>query len=110
MTSMQSGEVLQGAEESVDSASEEQFTATRGYWHLVWRRFRRHRVATVSAVSLGLIYTVALLAELVAPHGTASSSEGYQNAPPQVIPPGGTSDGRRIGLRGYGYPAQEEEG
>lgn len=109
MNSMQSVEVLQGAEEPVDHAPDEQFTATHGYWHLVWRRFRRHRVATAGAVVLILIYAVALLAEFVAPHGTASRFEGYQNAPPQVISLVDTSDGFRIGLFGNGYNVEEDE-
>jgi peptide/nickel transport system permease protein len=40
----------------------------RGQWHMFWRRFRRHRLAVVSAVILAFIFTVAALAPIVAPY------------------------------------------
>jgi peptide/nickel transport system permease protein len=40
----------------------------RGQWQMFWRRFRRHRLAVVSAVILAFIFTVAALAPIVAPY------------------------------------------
>lgn len=109
MMSMQSGEVLQESTDPAEHTSNTPTAETRGYWHLVWRRFRRHRVATVSAVVLILIYAVALLAEFVAPHGAATRFEGNQNAPPQLVSVVDTSDGFRVGLFANGYAVDEDE-
>jgi peptide/nickel transport system permease protein len=39
----------------------------RGQWQMFWRRFRRHRLAVVSACILAVIFVVAALAPIVAP-------------------------------------------
>lgn len=40
----------------------------RGQWQMFWRRFRRHRLAVVSAAILSVIFVVAALAPIVAPY------------------------------------------
>jgi peptide/nickel transport system permease protein len=40
----------------------------RGQWALFWRRFRRHKMALISAFVLGFIFIVAAAAPLVAPY------------------------------------------
>lgn len=40
----------------------------RGQWQMFWRRFRRHRLAVVSAVILAFIFIVAALAPIVTPY------------------------------------------
>ncbi|PZF85870.1 peptide ABC transporter permease [Jiangella anatolica] len=42
--------------------------STRGPAGLAWRRFRRHRMAMVGLVTLGVIVVAALLADVIAPH------------------------------------------
>ncbi|NEH53767.1 ABC transporter permease, partial [Rhizobium leguminosarum] len=41
--------------------------AVAGQWKLIWRRFRRHRLALAAGVVIFLIYLVALFAEVLAP-------------------------------------------
>ena len=38
-------------------------------WQLVWRRFRRHRLAVAALYAIAVMYGVAALAELIAPYG-----------------------------------------
>src|SRR5579884_847917 len=38
-----------------------------GQWSLVWRRFRRHHIALVGAVTLGLLALMAIFAPLISP-------------------------------------------
>jgi peptide/nickel transport system permease protein len=46
--------------------SEEFFRANQ--WRLVWWKFRRHRLAQIAMVFLGIFYFIAAFAEVVAPH------------------------------------------
>ena len=43
-------------------------SAGQGYWRLVWRRFCRHKVATVSLLVLLLLAIAAILAPVIAPY------------------------------------------
>lgn len=52
---------------------------------LVWRAFRKHRLAVVGAGVLVLFYLVALFAEFVAPYDTSEFNADYPYAPPQQI-------------------------
>jgi peptide/nickel transport system permease protein len=40
----------------------------RGQWQMFWRRFRRHRLAVISACILAVIFVVAALAPVIAPY------------------------------------------
>ncbi|KRA46200.1 peptide ABC transporter permease [Devosia sp. Root635] len=52
---------------------------------LMWRRFRRHRLALVSLWVVIAFYLVALLAEFLAPTDPSAYSARYTYAPPQGI-------------------------
>lgn len=52
---------------------------------LMWRRFKRHRLALVSLWIVALFYAVALLAEFLAPADPAAYSARYTFAPPQGL-------------------------
>jgi peptide/nickel transport system permease protein len=52
---------------------------------LMWRRFKRHRLALVSLWIVGLFYLVALLAEFLAPADPSAYSARYTFAPPQGL-------------------------
>lgn len=52
------------ASESVRGSGE----AAQGQWTIFWKRFRRHKLAVISAVVLVLIFTMAIAAPLLAPY------------------------------------------
>jgi peptide/nickel transport system permease protein len=54
-------------------------------WELIWWRFRRHRLALISAGLLIVLYTVAIFAEFFSPYTSDTRFEGFQNAPPTRI-------------------------
>jgi peptide/nickel transport system permease protein len=59
------------------------FVATQ--WTLMWRKFRRHRLAMVSTAVVALLYLVAIFAEFVAPHDPNKRDVAYIHVPPQRI-------------------------
>ena len=59
--------------------------ARESQFGLMWRRFKRHRLALVSLWVVGLFYLVALLAEFLAPVDPAHYSARYTYAPPQGL-------------------------
>lgn len=60
-------------------------TVTASQWRLIWRRFRRHRLAMVSAFVLVLLYAVALFAGFFAPYSTSDTSSTHTYEPPQGV-------------------------
>ena len=56
-----------------------------GQWRLMWWRFRRHRMALISAFLLILLYLVAAFADFVAPYESTQRFRRYQQAPPSTI-------------------------
>jgi peptide/nickel transport system permease protein len=56
-----------------------------GQWRLIWRRFRRHKVAYWSGVVVVLIYLIALFADFLAPTTANYYNAGYTYAPPQMV-------------------------
>ena len=70
-------------EVTATSAEERYFIASQR--QLVWRKFKRHRLAVVSASVLVLAYLVAFSYEFVAPYGALTQHEGYVHAPPVRI-------------------------
>jgi len=65
------------------SKEERYYLATQ--WKLMGRKFRRHALARVSLVVLGVLYVVAILADFVAPQGLQSYDQRYTNAAPSRI-------------------------
>ncbi len=59
--------------------------ALLGPWSLMWRQFRRHRIAYVSLYVVGLIYLVALLGPFLAPADHLATNTRAPFAPPQAI-------------------------
>lgn len=75
------------AKAPIKEASDRQESAVfvASQWQLMWWKFRRHRLAVISAVILSAIYLIALFAEFVAPGLPRTSSSKYTYAPPQPI-------------------------
>lgn len=63
-------------------------------WKLIWWRFRRHKLALISAIILVLIYIVVLFAEFFAPYDPTDYIARYTYAPPQPIHLFDTTDGQ----------------
>lgn len=62
---------------------------------LFWRAFRRHRLAFISMIILGLLYTVVLIPEFLAPETDNHLHASYTFAPPQLLHVvGKTTDGQ----------------
>ena len=74
---------------------------------LIWRRFRRHKLAMLGAiVTLGL-YLVAAFAEFLAPFPTGAYSAEFTYAPPQPLRVLHESDeGMQFGLHVNGYTSE----
>ena len=54
-------------------------------WKLMWWRFKRHRLAVISAVVLLLAYFSILISEFLAPYGLHSRHVDHIFAPPQHV-------------------------
>jgi len=63
--------------------TERTFVATQ--WQLMWWKFRKHRLAMISAVVVIVLYVTALFCEFIAPYHPNSKVSGFKYAPPQRI-------------------------
>jgi len=71
--------------DELDAATLEQLeTESYSQWQLMWRQFRRHRLAMVGAVVLIIFYLVALAAGFVATQNPGTRNARYAYAPPQL--------------------------
>ncbi len=59
--------------------------ALLGPWQLMWRKFRRHRVAYWSLWIIGLIYFMALFGDFMSPEDPADTNRRGIFSPPQGI-------------------------
>ncbi len=54
-------------------------------WQLVWRKFRRHRLAMFSLVVIAFLYSLALFAEFYSINDHQQRNVKYAKAPPQIL-------------------------
>jgi peptide/nickel transport system permease protein len=54
-------------------------------WKLMWWKFRKHKLALISAIVVIAFYIVAAFAEFFAPVTSRTYNQEYVNAPPQVL-------------------------
>jgi len=57
---------------------------TQSQWHLIRRRFARHRVAVIALYLLVLLYLLAIFAEFVAPYPADARDLDHPYCPPQL--------------------------
>jgi peptide/nickel transport system permease protein len=69
---------------SRDMTAEERYYLA-SQWELMWRKFKKHGLAKVSLVILGLFYFAALFCEFLAPYGLESYNKRYTYCPPQGL-------------------------
>src|SRR5688572_5658451 len=65
--------------------AEEEKIAIATPLQLMWWKFRKHRIAVLSVIVLGLFYTVALFADVVGPYDPNTYSASYKFIPPMAI-------------------------
>lgn len=82
--------------------------AEASQWRLVWRAFKKHRMAKVAAIVVVFIYFVAAFAEFLAPFDTSRLDANYVYAPPQRLHFLDTSDGWDFGPYVYGYSVEQD--
>lgn len=73
----------QALDEEIVSGGESVYVAPP--WKLMWWRFKKHKMAMVSAVVLILFYFVAIFSEFVAPYDPDESFIQYKFSPPTRI-------------------------
>jgi peptide/nickel transport system permease protein len=56
-----------------------------GQWRLMWRKFRKHRLAMIGGMVVLLIYLMALFVEFLAPTLPDTYAAQYTYAPPQAL-------------------------
>ena len=52
-------------------------------WRLMWRKFKRNRIAVVGGIVVLLFYLVALFGDFIAPHTLEQRMTRYSYLPPQ---------------------------
>ncbi|MDB1090058.1 ABC transporter permease [Streptomyces sp. ACA25] len=87
-----------------DSAEAGSGQASASQTRLVWRSFRRHKLAMAGAAATLLFILVVVFAEFLAPFSTGRLNSEYTYAPPQT-PRFSVSDGLYV----YGYSFEQDE-
>ena len=72
------------AQQTQTLTSEEKYYLA-SQWQLMWRKFRKHRLAVIASIVLLLLYFVAATYEFWQPYSTTVQFEGYLSAPPSTI-------------------------
>ncbi len=76
-------------------------------WRLIWRKFRRHKLAVGGAVVVLSVYLVVVFAEFLAPSASGTTNERLTYAPPQTVQVDFSfSDG--IDLYVYGFETRRD--
>ena len=87
------------AVETLTAEQEDFYRASQ--WRIMWWKFRRHKIAVLAMVVLGLMYGSALLTEFLAPYEVSSRDSGFIYAPPQSVHL--FHEGRFVGPFVYGF-------
>jgi peptide/nickel transport system permease protein len=74
---------------------------TSSQWRLIWKRFRRHKVAHVSVWIVAAIYLVVVFAEFLAPTTTSAQDPQFSYAPPQALHVYHPSEGLGLYVNGF---------
>lgn len=54
-------------------------------WKLIYKKFKKHKLARISMIVLGLLYFGAIFAQFLSPYSLESYDSKYVNAPPMTI-------------------------
>ena len=83
-----------------ETAAEQERYYIASQWRLMGLKFRRHRLATVAAPVLAVLYLGALLADVVAPYSPLQRFPDYVRSPPNAIRWFATGELAAAGARG----------
>ncbi|WP_236567951.1 MULTISPECIES: ABC transporter permease [unclassified Nocardiopsis] len=75
---------------------------------LVWRRFRRNKLAVVGVLVLCALLLVSVFSEFLAPSTPSAYSAEHTYAPPQRLHFVDTEDGFDLGMYVYGYQVERD--
>ncbi|MHB9024475.1 MAG: ABC transporter permease [Armatimonadota bacterium] len=95
-------ETVKPGERPAAAAEPELYGASQ--WQLIWRKFRKHRLAAASGMLIVVLYLLAGLCEFVAPYTPEHRQVAYAYAPPQY--PHWVEYNRRIHLRPFVHPIE----
>lgn len=76
-------EEIEVAEEDLQKAGEKVYVAPP--WKLMWWRFRKHKMALISAIVLIFLYTIAIFCEFIAPYEPDNALIQFKQVPPTEI-------------------------
>jgi peptide/nickel transport system permease protein len=76
-------EQLEREAEQADASEQRVFVASQ--WKLTWWKFRKHKLALVSAVIIIFLYLVALFADVIAPYDPEKVNPRLTYLPPQPV-------------------------
>ena len=65
--------------------SEEERYFVASYWQLVWRKFRRHRLALIGGIVLAVLYFLGAFAGFLTPYEKSTRNQNYVFVPPQRV-------------------------
>lgn len=88
---------------ALGKTEEKVFYATQ--WQLMWWKFRKHKVAMVSAVVIIFMYICAIFAPFIAPYAPTERHRGFLYVPPQKVR---FWDENGFSLRPFVYPIEQE--
>ena len=74
---------VNGADPQATSAEERYYIASQR--QLMWRKFRKHRMAVIAGIILLAAYLVAFTYEFCSPYGSLTQHEGFVHAPPTRV-------------------------
>ncbi len=84
MTEQQT-EIAARAEPTQDAGSRAAAAGAASYQQLIWRKFRKHRLATFGGMVTLVLYLIAVFAEFIAPFAPDTYASTYTYAPPQPL-------------------------
>jgi peptide/nickel transport system permease protein len=88
-----------GAGEALTPEQERFYTASQ--WQLMWWKFKRHKLAVISAWVLIVFYGSIFISEILAPYNLHTRHADYVHAPPQQVRL--FHEGRFVGPFVYGF-------